>query len=69
MIAVESLTYKCYGSGTERIYLLYDGIHYDCISKNYSEEAPAETDITRFDISDSLSLEGSLFIGLDLKKA
>lgn len=40
VIYIEALTYKVYGeSYAKRIYLLYDGLHYDPITRNYMEEA------------------------------
>jgi ubiquitin thioesterase OTU1 len=35
-----------------RIYVIYDGIHYDVLVKNYSEEEPEETDVSVFSVHD-----------------
>ena len=70
VIAIESLTYKVYGLGGQtRIFLLYDGIHYDAITKNFIQDGPKETDITQFDVSDSDAVTNALYLGKELKDA
>jgi len=70
VVSVESLVSKDYGLGAQnRIYLLYDGIHYDPMTRNFAEEAPRETDITQFDPSDQFASQGALFSAYETQKA
>lgn len=64
VIYIQIQQHKLYGEEfSEWIYLLYDGIHYDAISRNACDEFPRETDITWFDTSDDIALNGALFLG------
>jgi len=45
-----------YGKDNKRIYLLYNGVHYDPLVMNFSVDASNESDITIFDSNDSVIL-------------
>jgi len=48
---IATLKMYCYGEGSsykQRVYLLYDGIHYDALALNPLEDGPEEFDITVF---------------------
>ena len=45
-----------YGKDNKRIYLLYNGVHYDPLVMNFSVDAANESDITIFDSNDSVIL-------------
>nr|CCA23238.1 ubiquitin thioesterase OTU1like protein putative [Albugo laibachii Nc14] len=52
---VISMARLCYGEDqgfTQRIFLLYDGVHYDVVVEASSEKASERDDITRFAIND-----------------
>ena len=70
VIAIESMTYKIYGEGgSKRIFLLYDGIHYDAITRNFQEDGPKEIDITTFEVTDTDAVVNALYVGKQLKEA
>lgn len=67
-IDIQSLHYDVYGQGySKRIYLLYDGIHYDILVKNQSEKSDPATDITVFDPADQSALQGALALAKECK--
>ena len=52
---------------SERIYVLYDGIHYDILVRNISEDMDTEMDITVFNPNDKYAYEGALALAKELK--
>lgn len=70
-ISIQNLHVDVFGEGSglpNRIYVLYDGIHYDVLAKNTSESAPESTDLTIFNPDDALALSGALALAEELKK-
>ena len=53
---------------TERIYVIYDGIHYDVLARNKSEQEPEATDETVFSVDDQSAFEGALDLAQELQK-
>lgn len=54
-IDIKSLRIDCYGETnnySKRIYILYNGIHYDPLVMSYGEEYPVEMDMTIFSFDD-----------------
>jgi ubiquitin thioesterase OTU1 len=51
----------------ERIYVLYDGIHYDILVRNISEDMDSSMDITVFSPIDKFAYEGALTLARELK--
>jgi ubiquitin thioesterase OTU1 len=51
----------------KRVYLLYDGIHYDALASNRSESASEATDQTQFAPDDEEPLEQTKRLAADLK--
>lgn len=71
--AVSIQTVRCdiFGEDAEypnRIYVIYDGIHYDVLVQNSSENAPESTDITIFAASDELVMQQALSFASELKR-
>lgn len=52
---------------SERIYVLYDGIHYDILARNISEDMDNSMDITVFNPNDKYAYEGALTLAKELK--
>jgi ubiquitin thioesterase OTU1 len=52
-----------------RIYVIYDGIHYDALAQNVSEEAPEANDTTIFNKNDEVAYNGALFVANQLREA
>lgn len=52
----------------DRIFLLYDGIHYDILCRNISEDMPDEYDSCVFEKSDMFAYEGCLVLAKQLKQ-
>lgn len=46
---------------------MYDGIHYDAIVRNISEDMPEELNITVFSPNDSFAFSGALVLANQLK--
>jgi ubiquitin thioesterase OTU1 len=70
-ISIQNLHVDVFGEGLglpSRVYVLYDGIHYDVIARNTSEDAPEASDITVFRPDDPVALEGALYVAAELKK-
>jgi len=68
-VDIENLIITVFGSGQgykQRIYVLYDGIHYDILARNISEEMDDSMDITVFDPKDKYAYEGALIIAKEL---
>lgn len=54
-IDIKSLRIDCYGETSnfsKRVYILYNGIHYDPLVMNYGENYPDDMDITVFNFDD-----------------
>jgi ubiquitin thioesterase OTU1 len=54
-------------NANQRIYLLYDGIHYDALARSTQDE-PSDSDQTMFSLDDSKSFEESKAIAGELKQ-
>eukprot|EP01017_Pseudomicrothorax_dubius_P003617 TRINITY_DN10555_c0_g1_i5.p1 TRINITY_DN10555_c0_g1~~TRINITY_DN10555_c0_g1_i5.p1 ORF type:complete len:281 (+),score=62.80 TRINITY_DN10555_c0_g1_i5:141-983(+) len=69
MVAIDVITASpsFFGGGERRIYLLYDGIHYDILARNVSEEADERTDETVFSPTDKKALDEAIELAKDLK--
>lgn len=67
-VSVQHGQLALFGTGSQRIYLLHDGIHFDLLTRNVFEGAPAETDIRQFKSVDKFAEKGALHIAQDLKK-
>jgi len=68
-IDVNSLSINVFGSEQNfkrRIYLLYDGVHYDVIARNISEDMPEEMDVTIFKPLDNAASEGAFTLSKEL---
>ena len=71
VVNIQSLTHIIYGQESfydKRIYLLYDGLHYDAIVRNIYEDASEDTDEKVFITSDKYALEGALVFVNGLRK-
>ena len=69
-IDVQSLTPLCYGKGpgiTKRVFLIYDGIHYDALACGVSEKEWGG-DITRVEIGDEESKAHVMEVIRDLRE-
>jgi len=61
----------CYGEGKsyrQRVYLVYDGLHYDALGLNFSPDGPEEFDMTVFSPQDSYVFNNALAIVRSLKQ-
>ena len=70
-IDILSLTAQIFGQDqgfSKRIYVLYDGIHYDILVRNISEEMDLMPDITVFSKDDKYAFDGVMWIAYDLNK-
>ena len=52
----------------KRIYVIYDGIHYDVLVKNYSENESEASDIVIFDTNDDATYQAAIAVASDLMK-
>lgn len=69
-VSVQSVRLDIFGQDSNygnRIYVIYDGIHYDVLARNRNDDAPEAQDQTIFDKNDEDALQGALFIANDLK--
>ena len=57
-----------YGKGKKRIIVLYDGIHYDAVVRNISEDIKEIEDQSLFDKEDKFALEGAVVLANGLRK-
>ncbi|KAG5190783.1 OTU-like cysteine protease [Tribonema minus] len=53
---------------SQRIFLLYDGVHYDAMAEAFSPNAPEDLDTTRFDITDDAKVEAAKSVAAELKR-
>lgn len=70
VVDIRTTNIYVYGSDADtnqRIYLLYDGIHYDALAKSTQDE-PSDADQTMFSTDDSKTFEESKAIASELKK-
>jgi len=68
-VDIENMIITVFGSGqgyNQRIYVLYDGIHYDILARNISEDMDTDLDITVFDPIDKYAYDGALAIAKEL---
>lgn len=57
------------GSGfSRRIYLLYDGVHYDSLVREPYPGAQATYDITKFDVDDEVTKRTAVALAAELKQ-
>ena len=69
IVAIDIKTLQCfyYNEAKKRMYVLYDGIHYDSLVRRVCEEIK-EGEETLFDIADIYALNGALVVANDLRK-
>jgi len=70
-IDIQSLVPNIFGQDGNydtRIYLLYDGIHYDLFARNISEDMDPKTDITVFSPNDKYAFEGAMTLARELNR-
>jgi len=68
-IDINNLSTNIFGSEQSyknRIYLLYDGVHYDVMARNISEDMPEEMDVTIFKSLDTVAYEGAFTLSKEL---
>jgi len=68
-VDIENLIINVFGTGqgyNQRIYVLYDGIHYDILARNISEDMDVDMDITIFSPQDKYAYEGALALAKEL---
>jgi len=68
-IDTQSLCVSVFGSDKgykERIYLAFDGVHYDIIVRNISEDMDEDTDISVFDSRDTYAYEGAFLVAKEM---
>jgi ubiquitin thioesterase OTU1 len=69
VVDIRTTNIYVYGSGCgKRIYLLYDGIHYDALVRSTQDGCPADDDETMFPPDDSASYDQSKAIASELKQ-
>jgi len=75
IVVVDIQTLHCYKYGSEynqRVFLLYDGVHYDALAEEAegadSGAKPEETDTTIFDKSDESKIASAVDVAADLKE-
>jgi len=57
---VQSCRADIFGVGrgyTQRAMLIYDGVHYDALAKTLFDGAPADLDVTIFDVEDEAAMD------------
>lgn len=72
VIDIRSLEILQYGDRTssfKNIFLLFDGIHYDVIIRNITEEMEKNLDIGTFQINDEFAKHGALVIANELRES
>jgi len=70
-IDIGSLVPNIFGSDgnyDHRVYVLYDGLHYDVIARNISEDMEESFDTTVFTPKDNFAFEGAMALSRDLHK-
>lgn len=67
-VSIQSIRIDLFGDSSNRIYLLYDNIHYDVIVRNTNPNAPEALDATIFPSSDSTSEAEVLALARDLQQ-
>jgi len=68
-VDIISLNAQVFGSDKgykKRIYVLYDGIHYDILARNITEDFEIMPDVTIFSSDDQSAMEGAMYIAKDL---
>ena len=71
VLNIQTLSIHLFGQGKQynnRVYLLYDGIHYDYLGSNIFQEAPKTSDTTIFSSQNQLVYQNSLVLGKELYK-
>lgn len=66
---INNLSINVFGSEQsfkKRIYLLYDGVHYDVMARNISEDMPEDMDVTIFKPLDNVASEGAFALSKEL---
>ena len=70
-ISIQNLRVDIYGEADgfdNRIYVIYDGIHYDVLAKNTSENSPETSDVTIFGQNDEEVMQGALAVADELRR-
>jgi ubiquitin thioesterase OTU1 len=73
IVAIDISTLHAYHFGqsigtSERVFLLYSGIHYDAVALSPLADAPQEFDETMFSVHDASMLAKAVRLASDLKK-
>jgi hypothetical protein len=53
---------------SRRIFVLYDGVHYDALARAESSEAPEERDVTQFTTDDTPAREQAVGVAEELRR-
>ena len=70
-VSIQNLRADVFGEDLDfdnRIYVIYDGIHYDVIVRNSEESASEGSDSTIFSKNDDIAYWGALFVANKLRK-
>ena len=70
-VSIQNLRADVFGEDLEfdnRIYVIYDGIHYDVLVRNTDESAAEGSDATIFNSNDGVAFTGALFVANKLRK-
>jgi len=68
-IDIQNFSTNLFGSEQnykKRVYLLYDGVHYDVVARNISEDMPEEMDSTIFHPLDNCAFDGVMMLAKEL---
>lgn len=71
VVDIRSCEILQYGDRTvsfKNIFLLYDGIHYDVIIRNITEEMEKNLDIGTFNLTDEFAKNGALVLANELRE-
>jgi len=70
-VSIQNLRADVFGEDLDfdnRIYVIYDGIHYDVLVRNTDESAAEGSDATIFPANDGVAFTGALFVANKLRK-
>jgi ubiquitin thioesterase OTU1 len=67
-VSIQNIRMDLFGDSPNRIYLLYDNIHYDIIVRNSSPNTPEASDATIFPSTDSATEAEALALAQNLQE-
>lgn len=70
-IDIQNLRVDIYGEGSnykQRVYLIYDGIHYDALALTFAEDLPEDMDVTVFSTNDLVAFSKARNVAEEAKK-